>query len=55
MMMNINTNHHRLVTWPFSIASRQEMAGKLLQEPVTLLVLVGLHESLPCSIESVSN
>ena len=33
------------------------MAGKLLQEePVTLLVLVGtLQESLPWSIESVSN
>ena len=56
MMNNVNTNHHRLVTWPFSIARRQEMAGKLLQEePVTLLVLVGLQESLPCSIESVSN
>lgn len=38
----------RLTVWPFSIARRQEMAGKLLQEePVTLLVLVGtLQESL---------
>ena len=57
MKKNINTNYHRLVTWPFSIARRQEMAGKLLQEePVTLLVLVGkLQESLPWSIESVAN